>query len=205
MNYRIEDDWVIDENNNRASISYWGEETKAKASLQTLTYCTDCTDCLGCTNCMGCTGCTSCTNCMSCTDCLGCLGCKSCTSCTSCRNRSDFFKSNPFEAPKVKNIHQRVWEAVQVEDSFDMETWHKGEETPKHPCGTTHCWAGHIVAQAGAEGKALEDITSTEFAAKQIAKASSLPVNPVHFYDMDNARSLKRIEEMAKREKENEQ
>ena len=44
-----------------------------------------------------------------------------------------------------------------------MGNWH---------CGTTHCRAGWVVTLAGKAGKALEDSTSTPFAAMQIYRAS---------------------------------
>ena len=210
MSYRIEYGWIIDKNNNRASISYWGDQANAEASLLTLEDCVGCTDCVGCRDCTSCTDCTDCTYCTGCTSCTGCrdcdycTGCRDCAGCRNCEDEIDLYSGKVFKAPRVDDLHQRVWEAVQVEDSFDMSNWHQGDKTPEHPCGTTHCWAGHIIAQAGAEGKALQDKTNPEFAAKQIAKVSSLPVNPAHFYDIDNARSLKRIEEMAERERENE-
>ena len=53
-----------------------------------------------------------------------------------------------------------------------------------HTCDTTHCRAGWVVVLAGDAGKALEIVTSTEFAAKQIYKASSpIKVSPIRFYE----------------------
>ncbi len=53
-----------------------------------------------------------------------------------------------------------------------------------HTCDTTHCRAGWVVVLAGDAGKSLEKATSTEFAAKQIYKASSLiKVSPTRFYE----------------------
>jgi hypothetical protein len=56
-----------------------------------------------------------------------------------------------------------------------------------HTCETTHCRAGWVVALAGKDGKALEDRTSTEFAAMQIYRKScpDIPVSPVRFYESD--------------------
>ena len=51
MNTRVEGDWVIDENNNCASIAYYGSEANAIESLKTLK---DCSHCSGCSRCSGC-------------------------------------------------------------------------------------------------------------------------------------------------------
>jgi len=57
-----------------------------------------------------------------------------------------------------------------------MDSW--------HTCETTHCRAGWVVTLAGAEGKALEKETNTEFAAMMIYKESSpIRVSPVRFYE----------------------
>ena len=53
-----------------------------------------------------------------------------------------------------------------------------------HTCDTTHCRAGWVVFLAGAEGKALEESTSTLFAAMQIYKKSSpIRVSNPKFFD----------------------
>lgn len=52
-----------------------------------------------------------------------------------------------------------------------------------HTCNTTHCRAGWIVHLAGDKGYELESVTTTEFAAMQIYKASSpIRVYPQQFY-----------------------
>ena len=70
-----------------------------------------------------------------------------------------------------------------------------------HTCETTHCRAGWVVALAGKEGKALEDATSTLFAAMQIYQASDPenPVSPVRFYEQNDAAlaDMKRMAELA--------
>ena len=58
-----------------------------------------------------------------------------------------------------------------------MEHWHK--------CETTHCRAGWVVTLAGEAGKALEDRTSTLFAAMQIYAASGYKISPCRFFDRD--------------------
>jgi hypothetical protein len=55
-----------------------------------------------------------------------------------------------------------------------------------HTCQMAHCRGGWIVNLAGELGKKLEELTSTEFAAMQIYKASSpIRVSPVRFYETD--------------------
>ena len=83
-----------------------------------------------------------------------------------------------------------------------MGHWHASEQLNEEGgyCGTTHCRAGWVVTLAGAEGRALELATSTEFAAKQIYKASSqIRVSPVRFYE-SNEVAMKDIERCAQLE-----
>jgi len=79
--------------------------------------------------------------------------------------------------PKIENIHQTIAAAVTQEGcKLNMGDW--------HTCETTHCRAGWPVFLAGDAGKALEDQTSTEFAAMMIYKESSdIRVSPVRFYE----------------------
>ncbi len=39
MTYTLKDGWVCDEDNNRASVNYWGSEKAAQDSLATLSRC----------------------------------------------------------------------------------------------------------------------------------------------------------------------
>jgi hypothetical protein len=97
--------------------------------------------------------------------------------------------------PVIENIHQTVLEAVNREGALDMNSWH-------HDCGTTHCRAGWVVTLAGEAGKELEAKTSTEFAAKQIYKASSdISVPPTQFYK-SNEVAMEDIERCAQEEKQ---
>lgn len=84
--------------------------------------------------------------------------------------------------PVIKNIHQTVFEAASRPGALDMESWHK-------PCGTTHCRAGWVVDLAGLEGYALEEKTSTSYAALAIYKASdpSMTEPPDFLCDDDDA------------------
>jgi hypothetical protein len=78
--------------------------------------------------------------------------------------------------PIVKNIHQKVLEAVSKTGTLEMGGW--------HTCNTTHCRGGWVVVLAGEAGKKLEELTSPEFAAMQIYdKSSDINVSPVRFYE----------------------
>jgi len=70
-----------------------------------------------------------------------------------------------------------------------MNNWH-------NKCGTTH-WSGWIVRLAGQNGKALERLTSTEFAAMKIYHNSTGDrINPGYFY-LSNNDALAKIKELA--------
>ena len=108
-------------------------------------------------------------------------------------------KSGFPEIPVIANIHQKILKATSNPDALKMDNW--------HTCETTHCRAGWVVTLAGEKGKALEDETSTLFAAMQIYKASSpIRVSPVRFFD-GNKEAMADIKkcadlESAKQEKE---
>ena len=175
MNYRTENGWVIDANNNRASINRWGSEEKAKKSLETLVSCTFCIDCSNCSDCSDCSNCSDCSDCSNCSDCSG------------------EYAGKPLPAiPAIENIHQKVYEACSQEDALDMGDW--------HTCETTHCRAGWVVHLAGEAGYALERATSPGFAAMQIYKASGYRINPRRFYDSaeDALADMKHLAEMSK-------
>ena len=109
------------------------------------------------------------------------------------------------EIPKIENIHTKVLEAVKTEGyKLEMlEGWHKDEkiENGTH-CGTTHCRAGFVVFLAGPKGYELEKATSTEFAAKQIYKASSpIKVSPTRFFEPNDV-AMADIERCAELEKQ---
>lgn len=89
----------------------------------------------------------------------------------------------------VKNLNQRVLEAVSKPESLDMSDW--------HTCETTHCWAGWIVHLAGEKGYELENQMDTPFAAMQIFKASNgYSVNPAWFY-LNNDQAREKIKQLA--------
>jgi hypothetical protein len=97
------------------------------------------------------------------------------------------------EVPVLQNIHQLVLDAAAKPYALNMRLW--------HTCDTTHCRAGWVVHLAGPAGYALEEATSTEFAAKQIYKKSSpIHVSPNMFY-VDNETSLADMQLCADEEK----
>ena len=108
-----------------------------------------------------------------------------------------------FVVPVIENIHTKVLEAVKAKpELFNMESWHEEiENTEGNVCGTTHCRAGWVVTLAGEAGKALEEKTSTPFAAMQIYFKScpAVPVSPVRFYE-NNEVAMADIERCAKEE-----
>lgn len=134
---------------------------------------------LGNTGCWNCDSCYSCGTCSDCRACRDCYACQDCSDCSRCYHRSAICKEVDFsvKSPVIPNIHQEVREAVEsAPDALDMRCW--------HVCETTHCRAGWVVTLAGAEGRRLEEKTSTEFAAMRIYSASSrIRVSPVRFYD----------------------
>jgi len=118
-----------------------------------------------------------CWNCSGCSSCSGCSGCSDCSRCSRCSGQRwrDGIKDEHAAVenkivgfppiPVIKDIHQKIFEAVSQPAALDMSTW--------HTCDTTHCRAGWVVTLAGEEGRVLERHTSTQFAAMQIYKASS--------------------------------
>lgn len=149
----------------------------------------------GCWNCCsGCSHCYGCSDCSRCSDCSGCSHCSDCFGCFDLKNAKPVQQSEGESAfpkiPKIENIHQKIYEAVQKPKALDMSDW--------HTCETTHCRAGWAVHLAGEDGKKLEEATSTVFAAMQIYKASSeIRVWPTKFYgtNQDAMKDIKRCAE----------
>jgi len=85
-----------------------------------------------------------------------------------------------------------------------MSSWHENESIDENGahCGTTHCRAGWVVALAGKEGRALEEKTSTLYAAMQIYHASNpeIKVSPPRFFE-SNEIAMKDIIRCAEEEK----
>ena len=89
--------------------------------------------------------------------------------------------------PLIEDLNKKVLDATSNEDSLEMRSW--------HTCETTHCWAGWIVFLAGEEGKALEERTSTLFAAMMIFKKSNgKGINPCWFF-LSNKDAMAKIKE----------
>jgi hypothetical protein len=105
------------------------------------------------------------------------------------------FQSIINNIPVIENIHQAVHKAITADgNALDMSQW--------HTCETTHCRAGWVVHLAGHRGKLLESMTSTEYAAMMIYKASSeIKVAPTRFYGTNEV-SMADIVRCAELEKE---
>jgi hypothetical protein len=107
--------------------------------------------------------------------------------------------ANLRDAPIIPNIHQTVYAAVTAApDKFDMGIWH-GDAAYTHPCETTHCRAGWVVALAGDEGRALEKKVGTPVAATMIYLASDPNIEKFpSFYESSAAAlaDMKRLAEM---------
>lgn len=120
------------------------------------------------------------------------IGCWNCSGCSDCEKINDakpaiFGETSPKEEnlllniPVVPNIHQRVLELVKVENAFNMGNWY---EKSDNACGMTYCRGWATVLAAGDAGKRLVNLTTWEFAAMMIYKASSpIRVSPVRFYE----------------------
>ncbi len=97
------------------------------------------------------------------------------------------------DIPVIENIHQKVYEAATQPNALNMGDW--------HTCDTTHCRAGWVAFLAGEKGKALEEHTTTLFAAMQIYhKSSPIHVSPVRFFE-DNKTALADLKRCADEEK----
>jgi hypothetical protein len=97
--------------------------------------------------------------------------------------------------PKIEKIHQKVLAAIHDNGNrLEMSTW--------HTCETTHCRAGWVTFLAGEAGKALEQKTSTLFAAQMIYAKScpSVKVSPPRFYESNDV-AMADIERCAEAEK----
>ena len=167
------------------------EEERENEGCWNCSRCFGCSDCFGCSRCSDCSDCFECFRCSDCSSCSDCFGCSDCSSCFSC---SDLAAQNLEKTvPIIPQIHNAVRQAVEsTPESLDMSSW--------HTCQTTHCRAGWVVFLAGDPGKELEKQTSTEFAAKQIYKASStIKVSPTRFFET-NEKAMADIIRCAKEE-----
>ena len=85
--------------------------------------------------------------------------------------------------PKIKGIHQVVYQAASRDGALDMDTWHAA-------CGTSHCRAGWVVTLAGDEGRALESEVGTAAAAALIYFESDPGMTQVPNFYCDNEEAL---------------
>jgi hypothetical protein len=105
---------------------------------------------------------------------------------------ADLSGANLSDAPKIKNIHQKVYAAASAQGALDMADWHR--------CETTHCRAGWITILAGDEGKALEDRIGTRTAATLIYLASDPTMEKFPSFYCGNDEALADMKAMAEAE-----
>jgi uncharacterized protein YjbI with pentapeptide repeats len=98
--------------------------------------------------------------------------------------------NNDRDIPRISNIHQKLYQAVQPAGALNMDDW--------HTCDTTHCKAGWIVTLAGAKGKQLEAMYGTSTAAYWIYRASDRHnlLGAINFYGT-NATALEELERLS--------
>ena len=96
------------------------------------------------------------------------------------------------DAPKIENIHQRVYAAASQPGALDMGDWHR--------CDTTHCRAGWVVALAGDEGFALESRIGTPAAATLIYLASDPKIERIPNFYCGNTEALEDMKRLAEAE-----
>ena len=175
--------------------------------------CTNCTLCFSLrdsVNCIQCSkscqlsGCEDCHSCTYCNDCKKCYCCKGCSKCNDCFIQNDLLAKNSMKnanlsvysgmnIPRIENIHQKVYEAATYEGALKMHTWHS-------ECGTAHCVAGWVIILAGAEGRELERITSTPFAAMAIYANSGHTVKCGMFYNLNEDAVIEDLKRLAQEE-----
>ncbi len=97
--------------------------------------------------------------------------------------------------PKIKNIHQTIYNAASAPKALDMATWHADGY-----CGTTHCRAGWTVVKAGPGGRVLEGIYGTSAAAALIYQASDPSLEKVPNWIASNAAAMADMKRLAELE-----
>lgn len=175
---REENGWLIDADNNRAQIEYFGSREAAESALKSLEDCRDCTNCSHCSR------------------------CSRCSHVAYLEDKRDIHIDSDSGAvtrdvgmppvPRIEDIHRRVYEAVNLPgNTLEMGGW--------HTCETTHCRAGWVVHLAGEAGYALEKFHNTELAAMLIYRESGHYINPARFYDGNEAAmaDMKRLAEVS--------
>ena len=101
MTTRRDGDWLIDDRNNRYSISHAGSEDGARQALASLASCYDCSDCSGCSGCYRCSGCSDLTG----------------------------EKRELPPVPAIPNIHKTIYAAATEPGALNMGSWHKCDTT----------------------------------------------------------------------------
>ena len=96
-------------------------------------------------------------------------------------------------APKIDNIHQRVYEAASTPGALDMDDWHR--------CDTTHCRAGWVTTLAGEAGLELESRIGTPAAATLIYLASDPNLERIPDFYCGNETALEDMKRLADAEK----
>ena len=96
------------------------------------------------------------------------------------------------DAPKIENIHQKVYAAASRPGALDMGDW--------HICETTHCRAGWVTHLAGEEGRALEELIGTPAAALLIYLASDPTLDRFPDFYCGNAAALEDMKRLAELE-----
>ena len=113
------------------------------------------------------------------------------------KSDADLSDADLSDAPIIPDIHKAVYAAVTAApDKFDMGEWH-GDDNYKHPCDTTHCRAGWVVALAGDEGRALESRIGTPAAATLIYLASDPKLGKFPSFYCGNAEALADMKRLA--------
>ena len=95
--------------------------------------------------------------------------------------------------PKIKNIHQTVYEAASKPKALEMADW--------HTCETTHCRAGWVVHLAGNAGRVMEGVYGTGSAAALIYMVSDPSMKRVPNWTDTNENALADMKRLAELEK----
>ena len=80
---KVGGEYLVDSNNNKAYIAYFGDEVKAEKALLSLV---DCRDLVNCKECEGCIYCKDCVNCK------GCVGLEGSSNEVGCVNSANYNK-----------------------------------------------------------------------------------------------------------------
>jgi hypothetical protein len=87
----------------------------------------------------------------------------------------------PAGIPVIPDIHRAVYDAASAPGALNMDEWN---------CRTAHCRAGWVVALAGEEGAALEELLDTSAAAALIYYASDPTLERVPDWYVSNEDAL---------------